>query len=62
MNTTTKTKKNRFKKILDDAGRSLGETGDYHFLKNLPKPTSGSDEARVPFPYGSQPENKTGWK
>ncbi len=64
MNTAVKTEKkqNRFTKILDDAGRSLGENGDYRFLENLPKQSGKDDAARVPFPYGSQPENKTGWK
>lgn len=54
-------KENRFKKILDDAGRSLEDTGNYRFLDNLPKVTE-NDEARIPFPYGPQPEHKTGWK
>lgn len=56
-----KPKENRFKKILDDAGRSLEDIGDYRFIDNLPK-AAQNDEVHVPFPYGPQPENKAGWK
>ena len=63
MNKSSKSeeKKNPFKKILDDAGRSLDGIGNYGFLDNLPRP-SDTEEPCVPFPYGSQPESKTGWK
>ena len=61
MNTVLKAKPNRFKKILDDAGRALRETGDYRFLENLPK-ADNEGKAYVPFPYGPQPGHKTGWK
>lgn len=57
----TKPKENRFKKILDDAGRSLEEVGDYRFLDNLPKATENS-EAHIPFPYGRPAESRIGWK
>ena len=53
--------KNRFKKILDDAGRSLEDLGDFRFLNDLPG-SAGDGSARVPFPYGTQPESKIGWK
>ena len=52
---------NPFKKILDDAGRSLRDLGDLDFLDELPK-ASKHDTASVPFPYGSQPESRQHWK
>lgn len=62
----SKTKKqpqdeNRFTKILDDAGRALRGAGDYAFLETLP-PKVVNDGNHVPFPYGAQPESRTGWK
>ena len=62
MNTVLKAKPNRFKKILDDAGRPLEKTGDYRCLENLPKANDEGKKAYVPFPYGPQPGHKTGWK
>lgn len=54
--------KNRFKKILDDAGRNLQTTDDYSFLDQvLPQSLEDRFEG-VPFPYGTQPENRIGWK
>lgn len=52
---------NRFAKILDDAGRALRSMGDYTYLDKLP-PQDVNNENHVPFPYGAQPENRTGWK
>ncbi len=57
----TNPKENRFKKILDDAGRTLEDIGGYQFLDSLPK-VADNDQPHIPFPYGSQPESKTGWK
>ncbi|MYB34893.1 MAG: hypothetical protein F4X92_07185 [Gammaproteobacteria bacterium] len=63
MNATLKpeAKENRFKKILDDAGRSLGSTEDNRFLESLPRPNETKD-VQIPFPYGKQPQSKNGWK
>ncbi len=52
---------NRFEKILDDANRSLERVVDCRFLDNLPN-VAKSDEAYIPFPYGPQPDQRTGWK
>ncbi len=52
---------NPFKKLLDDAGRSLADTVSLDFLDELP-PSREDAVASIPFPYGAQPENKHGWK
>ena len=54
-------KANRFKKLLDDAGRRLQRAGEMDFLDDLPPDTDRST-ASVPFPYGAPPENRNGWK
>ncbi|MBC6402339.1 MAG: hypothetical protein GDA39_07335 [Hyphomonadaceae bacterium] len=63
MNTVPKKepKENRFRKVLDDAGRSLRGTGDYRFLGDIPK-VSHRSKPCVPFPYGFRPQDKTGWE
>lgn len=55
------TTNNPFKKLLDDAGRTLGGVGDLDFideLASLPEDSAVS----IPFPYGVQPESRCGWK
>ena len=58
---TSVSKDNRFKKILDDAGRALRTADDFSFLNNVPQ-ASDSNKARIPFPYGKQPGKQAGWE
>lgn len=54
------TDNNPFKKLLDDAGRSLADVGGLDFLDELASlPEDGG--ASIPFPYGVQPEGRCGW-
>ena len=53
---------NPFKKLLDDASRSLAtEISDPGYLDDLPI-MSDESSASIPFPYGAQPESRHGWK
>ncbi len=52
---------NPYKKIFDDAGRSLRGFGDSEILDELPE-SSEHGTATVPFPYGPQPKSRKHWE
>ncbi|MCB1517452.1 MAG: hypothetical protein KDJ19_07555 [Hyphomicrobiaceae bacterium] len=49
-----------FSKIFDDAGKVLTKDGTLEFLNELPD--QDEEHAQVPFPYGTQTGEASGWK
>lgn len=45
--------RNPYQKVYDDAKRTLNETGDFDYLKEIPS-SNDREVANIPFPYGGR--------
>ena len=51
MQKQTASDSNPYEKVFDDARRTLGKSGEFDYLKDIPS-SNDREIASIPFPYG----------